>query len=338
MATTKTHHQDTSEDSSPSKTAVYRDSAVSLLLSVSCALLSALAAQFMRLSSQAGVPGLQLIFLMKLAQLIFYLVVLPIYRPKLTTEDTPQAMVLFLSAVTDNLGTIFAFLSFVFVVPGIAFGVIQGSIPFSTACVAFIFLKERVGVLDSCGILCCAAGVILVAFGMSMDDESSSRGLTISLLLPISAAFTKGPNNVIMRFLIGVRGVSVLTVMFYAQLLGTVVLLALTYAFETPRWTMSGRTVGYVIGLCLCDTFASLSVKLILKVEKAGVVATLLTLVIPFTILLDYPFQSHFPDAMELGGITLVVLGTAVVGGHAWWVNRQEMRQKILLEKMNFSK
>eukprot|EP00058_Branchiostoma_floridae_P004919 XP_002590407.1 hypothetical protein BRAFLDRAFT_65223 [Branchiostoma floridae] len=256
------------EGSNFSKTAVNLTSASSVLLSVSSALLSAFGAHFMALSSQAGVPGLQLIFLAKLAQFLCVLVALPYFRPKLTAEDTRQWMILFLSAMIDNLGTVLAFMSFVYVMPGLAFGIIQGLIPFSTAGVGYIFLKEHVGIIDSCGILCSAAGVVLVAVGMTMGAATSTNRLTVAILLPLAAAFSKGPNNVILRFLIGVQEVSVLTVTLYSQLLGSQVLLAGTYLFEAPRWTMSAPTIGYVIGLCLCDFFSNLSLKLVLKLEK----------------------------------------------------------------------
>ncbi|XP_019615882.1 PREDICTED: uncharacterized protein LOC109463489 [Branchiostoma belcheri] len=204
-------------------------SASSLVLAVSCTLFGAFASQFMALSSQAGVPGLQLIFLMKLTQLLCVLVILPFVRPKLTTEDAPQALTLSATTVTDNLGTVLMFLSFVYVVPGVAFGVIQGAIPVSTACVGFLFLGERLDAIDSGGILCSAAGVVLVAVGMSTAADSSSHPqltLAIGILLPLAAAFTKGPNNVLMRSLLGVRGVSVVTVVLYVQLAGTPALLA----------------------------------------------------------------------------------------------------------------
>ncbi|XP_078576197.1 solute carrier family 35 member G2-like [Branchiostoma floridae x Branchiostoma japonicum] len=341
MATTTTDYQETTETFSFLKTEeVHLRSVASLVLSVSYALLAALAAHFMALSSQAGVPGLQLLFVMQLAELLCVLVVLPFFRPRLTAEDTLQGMILFLSAVIDNLGTVLAFMSYIYVVPGLAVGVIQGLVPFSTACVGYIFLKERVGVVDSCCILCSVAGVALVTVGMTMGAASSThvQWLTVAILLPFAAAFFEGPNNVITRFLIDVQGVSILTDTFYTQLLGTVLLLPGTFLFETPRWTMSAPTIGYVIGLCLCDFFSVLSLKLVLKLEKAGVAAVFMTLVIPFTILLDYLLQSHVHGPMELGGITLVVIGTAVVGGHSWWGHRQKMRRNDLLETMNFDK
>ncbi|KAI8486573.1 hypothetical protein Bbelb_358080 [Branchiostoma belcheri] len=311
----------------------------SLVLAVSCTLFGAFASQFMALSSQAGVPGLQLIFLMKLTQLLCVLVILPFVRPKLTTEDAPQALTLSATTVTDNLGTVLMFLSFVYVVPGVAFGVIQGAIPVSTACVGFLFLGERLDAIDSGGILCSAAGVVLVAVGMSTAADSSSHPqltLAIGILLPLAAAFTKGPNNVLVRSLLGVRGVSVVTVVLYVQLVGTPALLAATLLLETPHWAMSARTAGYVIGLGLCDTFSSLSVKLVLGQEKAGVTAALMTLVIPFTILLDSVFQSHVPNLLEAAGVTLVLLGTAAVGARTWWRHRQDSRRTWLLERMNF--
>ncbi|KAI8504573.1 hypothetical protein Bbelb_176910 [Branchiostoma belcheri] len=307
-----------------------------ILFSLLCTLMSAFAAQFMALSSQAGVPGLQLLFLMKLVQLPCILLVIPCFKPKLTAEDKQQTITLVLSGIVDNAGIIFAYMSFVFVVPGIALGVIQGSIPFFTACIGFIFLRETLGVVDCCGVLCSAAGVILVAVGMSMDAASSTQQLTVAILLPLAAAFTKGPNNVIMRLLIGVRGMPILTVALYSHVLGPVVLLPLTYALETPRWTLSAGTIAYVVGLSLCELCASLSLKLVLKMEKAGVTATLMTLVVPLTLLLDYIFQSKFPSPMKLVGVSLVLLGIAVMGAHACWVNRHEIRHRELMELLDF--
>ncbi|CAH1270557.1 SLC35G2 [Branchiostoma lanceolatum] len=326
------------EDSTSfSKTAINMKSAVSLLCSLSCAVLSAFAAQFMSLSSKSGVPGLQLVFFAKLVQFLCVLVVLPYFRPTLIPKDKVQTMFLSLSAVTDNLGTVLAFMSFVFVVPGIAFGIIQGSEPLFTACIGLLFLKETVGVVDGCGILCSAAGVVLVAVGMSNDAASSSQRLTVAILLPLAAAFIRSPNNVITRLLVGVQRVHILVITFYTQLVGTTMLLALTYIFETPRWTISAQTTGYVIGLSLCDALSAFPEKIVMQSETAGVTSTLLTLIVPLTVLLDYFFQSQFPGPMELGGITLVVLGTAVVGGHAWWMHRQEMGHKNVLKRLNFT-
>ncbi|XP_019627887.1 PREDICTED: uncharacterized protein LOC109472544 [Branchiostoma belcheri] len=198
------------------------------------AMLSASAAQFLVLSRQAGVPSLQLIFLIKLAQLLVVLVALPLLRPKLTTEDWRQTLLLSLSAITDNLVSVLKFLSFVFAVPGIAFGIMNGSTPFVTACIGFVFLEEILDMVDCFGIVLSSAGVIVVATGMIMENTSPVLHLAASILLPLATAFSKGPHTVMARSLIGVQGVSVLTVTLYSNLLGAVVLLGLTYLFETP--------------------------------------------------------------------------------------------------------
>eukprot|EP00058_Branchiostoma_floridae_P004083 XP_002589571.1 hypothetical protein BRAFLDRAFT_81527 [Branchiostoma floridae] len=200
MATTtgKTFHEEPTADSMFSKTAVNLRSAASLLCAVSYSVSSAFAAEFMALSSQAGMPGLQLIFLAKLVQFLFCLIVLPCFRPKLTADDTPQAMFLFLLAVVDNMATILAFMSFVYVVPGIAFGIIQGSVPLFTACIGFVFLRETVGVMDFCGILCSAvnrsppvSNAAFYPYGPgtadildSPADDSSSGEQSLSIAFP----------------------------------------------------------------------------------------------------------------------------------------------------------
>ncbi|XP_078660095.1 solute carrier family 35 member G2-like [Branchiostoma floridae x Branchiostoma belcheri] len=297
----------------------------------------AFASQFMALSSQAGIPGLQLTFLIKLVQLLVVLVALPFFRPKLTTENGRQTLLLVLSTIIENLGTVFLYLSFVFVVPGIAFGIIRGSLPFVSGCIGFLFLKETVGVVDCFGIVFTVAGVIVVAVGMITENTSSTRRLTTSILLPLATTFSKGSGIVIARSLVGVQKVSVLTLLFYANLAGAVVLLGLMYTTETPPlWSMSAQTVGYVIGLCLCACCGQFATKLALKTEKAGITATIKTFTIPLAVLLDYLFLSEFPSPVKFGGVVLIVFGTGVVAVYTWWRHRKETLHKNLMERLNF--
>ncbi|XP_019646061.1 PREDICTED: solute carrier family 35 member G1-like [Branchiostoma belcheri] len=297
----------------------------------------AFAAQFMAWSSQAGIPGLQLIFLIKLVQLLVVLVALPFFRPKLTTENGRQTLLLVLSTIIENLGSAFLYLSFAFVVSGIAFGIIRGSVPFVSACIGFLFLKETVGAVDCFGIVFTVAGVIVVAVGMITENTSSTRRLTTSILLPLATTFSKSSGIVIARSLIGVQKFSVLTVLFYANLAGAVVLLVVTYTTETPPvWSMSTQTVGYVIGLCLCACCGQLATRLALKTEKAGITATIKTFTIPLAMFLDYIFLSEFPSPVKFGGVVLIVFGTGVVAVYTWWRHRKETLHKNLMERLNF--
>ncbi|KAI8490300.1 hypothetical protein Bbelb_320380 [Branchiostoma belcheri] len=283
----------------------------------------AFAAQFMAWSSQAGIPGLQLIFLIKLVQLLVVLVALPFFRPKLTTENGRQTLLLVLSTIIENLGTAFLYLSFAFVVSGIAFGIIRGSVPFVSACIGFLFLKETVGAVDCFGIVFTVAGVMVVAVGMITENTSSTR--------------LRSSGIVIARSLIGVQKVSVLTVLFYANLAGAVVLLVLTYMTQTPPlWSMPTQTAGYVIGLCLCACCGQFATRLALKTEKAGIAATIKTFTIPLAVLLDYIFLSEFPSPVKFGGVVLIVFGTGVVAVYTWWRHRKETLHKNLMERLKF--
>ncbi|XP_019628063.1 PREDICTED: uncharacterized protein LOC109472665 [Branchiostoma belcheri] len=300
------------------------------------AMLSASAAQFLVLSRQAGVPSLQLIFLIKLAQLLVALVALPLLRPKLTTENSRQTKLLTLSAITDNLVSVLKFLSFVFAVPGIAFGIMNGSTPFVTACIGFVFLEELLDMVDCFGIVLSSAGVIVVATGMIMENTSPVLHLAASILLPLATAFSKGPHTVMARSLIGVQGVSVLTVTLYSNLLGAVVLLGLTYLFETPLWAMSQQTMGYVIGLCLCVCGASFATKLALKTEKAWITVTIKMFTIPLAVALDYIVQSEFPSRVTFIGVSLVLFGTTLTAAYTWGRHRQKILHRNLMQSLNF--
>ncbi|KAI8498086.1 hypothetical protein Bbelb_240300 [Branchiostoma belcheri] len=333
---TGAHKEEATGLEGASFTETYLTSGAGVLYALLSTLFAAFSAQFMSLSSQAGVPGLQLIFLLKLAQLLIVLVLLPFFRPKMTTEDRRQTLFFILLIVPDTLGTIFGFMSYVFVVPGIALGITQGSMPFVAACIGFFFLTETVGVVDCLGIVLNVVGVIVAAVGMITENTSSTQRLTASILLPLATTFTKGPDIVIARSLIGVQGVSILTVTFYINLFGSVVLLGLSYVIETPRWEMSPQTVGYVTGLCLCVAGTAFTSKLALKTEKAGIATTITTFTVPLTVLLDYIIQSEFPSTVKFVGVVLVVLGTGVTAVYTWWRHRQQILHKNLLGTLKF--
>ncbi|KAI8500414.1 hypothetical protein Bbelb_219800 [Branchiostoma belcheri] len=280
------------------------------------AMLSASAAQFLVLSRQAGVPSLQLIFLIKLAQLLVVLVALPLLRPKLTTEDWRQTLLLSLSAITDNLVSVLKFLSFVFAVPGIAFG--------NSGHGGLFRNRSKFSWGDSC------------RDWNDYGEHFPVLHLAASILLPLATAFSKGPHTVMARSLIGVQGVSVLTVTLYSNLLGAVVLLGLTYLFETPLWAMSQQTVGYVIGLCLCVCGASFATKLALKTEKAWITVTIKMFTVPLAVALDYLIQSEFPSRVTFIGVSLVLFGTTLTAAYTWGRHRQKILHRNLMQSLNF--
>ncbi|XP_078678995.1 solute carrier family 35 member G2-like [Branchiostoma floridae x Branchiostoma belcheri] len=335
---TATYNEETTDREGAGFAQTYLTPGAGVLYVLLNTVLSATASQFMALGSQAGIPGLQLIFVTKLGETLAVLLFLPFFRPKLTTENGRQTLLMVLSTITENAGSVFQFMSFVFLFPGIAFGIIKGSLPLASVCIGFLFMKETVGVVDCFGIVLNVAGVVVVTYGLITENTSSTQRLTVSILLPFAATFCKAPSLIIARSLIGVQKVSVLTVLFYASLPGAVVLLGLMYLFETPIWAISAQTVGYVIGLCLCDCGAQFATNLSLKTEKAGITATIKTFTIPLAVLLDYIVLSELPSPLKSGGVVLIVFGTGVVAVYTWWRHRKETLHKNLMQSLDFDK
>ncbi|XP_035667655.1 uncharacterized protein LOC118410206 [Branchiostoma floridae] len=274
------------------------------LLSLGAAVFNALAAEFTALGSKNGVPGFQLLFFLRLAQLLILLVCYPIFRPKLIGENRWQNFILFLEPFVNNVATTLMFLSFTYAAPGIAYGIIQGAMPLFTACMGFIFLKEKVGLIPCCGILISVTGVALVSFGMAKLAMDSTHAVVLSILLPLAAAFAKAPEMVIARAIM--KDMSGITMMLYVTLLGTVAQLVLTYSFETPLWVMSTETAGYVAGLGLSQAISMLLTVTVLSIETAAIAVALSTLVVPFTIVLDYLILSKVPNVLKWAGLSLV--------------------------------
>ncbi|XP_066283444.1 solute carrier family 35 member G2-like [Branchiostoma lanceolatum] len=295
--------EDLEEDASDDRKASLK-AARGPLLSLGSTILFALSAEFTALSSKGGIPGFQLLFFLRLTQLLTILVLTVIIRPKLIGENRRQNGLLVLEMIINNVGTSLVYLPFTYAAPGIAFGIIQGSMPLFTACIAFIFLKEKIGIIPCCGILISIIGVALVSIGMANQTTDSTHTMMVSILLPLAAAFTKGPDMVLGRAIM--KDMSGLTLLLYITLLGTPAELILTYSFETPVWAMSAETAGYIAGLGLSQAIAMLFFLAVLKVEKAVIAVALRAFVVPLTILLDYFFLSKVPTSLKWTGLSLV--------------------------------
>ncbi|XP_019643760.1 PREDICTED: solute carrier family 35 member G1-like [Branchiostoma belcheri] len=305
------------------------------LLSLGATVLFAVSSELTALSSIDGIPGFQLVFFMRLSQFLIVLVCILIFRPKLTGENKRQNGLLFLETVVNNVATTLMYLSFTYASPGIAFGIIQGSMPLFTACFGFIFLKEKIGLIPICGILISIVGVILVSIGMAHQSVGSTNAMVVSITLPLAAAFSKGPDMVLSRAIL--KDMSGITMLLYITVVGTVAEIILTYSFETPVWVMSAKTAWYIAGLGLCQAVAMLFFLGVLKVEKAAIAVALRALVIPLTILLDYLILSKVPNAIKWGGLSIIILGTLGLGIYTWWSHKQKEKRKTLLKKMDFS-
>ncbi|XP_066268668.1 solute carrier family 35 member G1-like [Branchiostoma lanceolatum] len=305
------------------------------LLALGATVFSGTSSEFTALGSKGGIPGFQLLFFLRLTQFLTVLVCLVIFRPKLIGENRRQNWLLLLETLIHNLSTALVLLSFTYAAPGIAFGIIQGALPLFTAGFGFIFLKEKIGAIPCCGILISVTGVVLVSIGMATQAVDASHTLVVSILLPVAAAFTKAPDFVLRRAIL--KDVSGTTLYLYVTSMGTVALLILTFACETPVWTMSAEIAGYVAGVGLSQTMVMLFFIAVLKVEKAAIAVGLRTLVIPFTIILDYFILSVVPNVLKWAGLGLVVLGAVVLNVHTYWAHRQEEKRSSFLEKMGIS-
>ncbi|CAH1247528.1 Hypp7938 [Branchiostoma lanceolatum] len=196
-----------------------------------------------------------------------------------------QNVTLILSTVVNVASSTLMYLSFTHAAPGIAFGIVQGTTPLFTTCIGFIILNETVTLIPCCGILISVVGVVLVGIGMGHQGADSTQKLVVSILLPLAAALTRAPGMVLSRAVL--KDLSGLTIMLYLSSFGTVVQCILTHSLETPVWSMSAQTAGYVAGLGLSQSLATLAMLGVLDVEKAVIAVAMGTLVVPITILLD---------------------------------------------------
>ncbi|XP_019628654.1 PREDICTED: uncharacterized protein LOC109473223 [Branchiostoma belcheri] len=312
----------TAEEVSPSFKA-----AKSILLTVMSAIAISFAGEFTAIISKEGLPNFQMLFLKRFIELLTLIPILVFCRPKLTGKTRRQNIILFLFSIFTNAVMIAHMLSCVYTVPGIAFGIMQGLMPFLVACIGFLFLKESLFLADVCGIFISVTGVVLVVVGNTQVDGMSTKLLVLSIVIPLTASFVIAPEAVFMRYLTGILEVPIVTSMLYMNLVGSVALLGITYSAETPVWTMSLRTVLYVVGLGFCKSLSNIFLLAGLKNVKAYISTTVRMFVIPFTLMLDYFFLQKVPNSFHVAGVVLVMLGVVFVSAHTWWRERQKERR-----------
>ncbi|KAI8515696.1 hypothetical protein Bbelb_065090 [Branchiostoma belcheri] len=310
--------------------------AKSILLTVMSAIAMSFAGEFTAIVSKEGLPNFQIIFLMRFIGLLILIPILAFCRPRLTGGNRRQNIMLFLFSIFTNAVMIAYMLSFVYTVPGIAFGIIQGLTPLFVACVGFVFLKESLFLADVCGIFISMIGVVLVAVGNTQVHGMSTKLLVLSIVIPLTASLALAPDFVFRRYLTGTLQVPIFTILLYQNLVGTVAFLAITYAAETPIWTMSLRTVLYVVGLGVTKELGTFLLLAALKFLTAYITTTVRMFGIPFTLILDYFFLQKVPNFFHFAGVALVMFGIMFVSAHTWGKERQKELRVELLQTLQF--
>lgn len=112
--------------------------------------------------------------------------------------------------------------------------IIIGTIPLFTPITAFIFLKERISVLNILGIFLSVVGVAVMTIDRNFDLQISTQGL---LLLGLAIFSTLG-------FTVAVKKIpedySVFTITFYQNLIGSLLFLPLVLIFDGKVLFQSG--------------------------------------------------------------------------------------------------
>ncbi|XP_019627954.1 PREDICTED: uncharacterized protein LOC109472600 [Branchiostoma belcheri] len=305
------------------------EAAKGVVLTLMSAIAISFSAEFTALISKEGIPSFQIFFLKRSIELLTLVPILAFWRPKLYGENRRQNFMLFLFATVTNVSMVAYFLSFVYTVPGIAFGIIQGLMPFFVACIGFLVLKESLSLVDGFGMVISVSGVVLVAVGNTQVGGLPTKLLVMSIVMPLLASFALAPDVVIMRYLTGTLGVPIVTALLYQDTLGAVACLGITYAAEIPVWTMSWRTVLYVVGLGVSKSLGTFLLLAALKFVKAYISTTVRMFVIPITLLLDYFFMQKIPHSFQVTGMVLVMLGIVFVSGHTWWRKHRQKEYNV---------
>ncbi|XP_035696422.1 uncharacterized protein LOC118429902 [Branchiostoma floridae] len=309
---------------------------VGVMFLLASATFESLSNEFVTLSGNEGIPGLQILFLNRLSLLIMVAAAWPIVRPTVTGLTGYKQIGLFLLVTAShNLEYALAFIALTFADPGIAHTIRKGTKTVLTAILGFYFLGEVLGLLDCFGIFLNFVGVAVIGYCL-IFGRKPVRSNVLTFLLPTLAAAVGAPLTLLDKILIDMKEFHMLVLLLGISASGCLYLPALTYAFENPVWNMSVQTVGYLIGVNVTYTLAIVTWYCGIRLEDAGVSTAIKVITVPITIALDYFFLSKIPSTIKLVGGALAFAGSVIISVVTIRRHRKTEKRAELMEELGF--
>lgn len=187
------------------------------------------------------------------------------------------------------------------------------TMPFWTVLLAWLLLAERPNRRQGTGVALAAAGLVCVM------EPWQGFGNLYSAALAVGGGIAWGLGVVLTKRLFELHAPSPLAFTAWQMLVGALVLCVVALAVpSTPiEWTPQ-FILGLIYSITLASSLAWFLWSFVVK-NLPTTVASLSSLGIPVTaVLLAWLILGERPDAMEIAGIVLIVLGLVAVSGMGW--------------------
>jgi len=186
--------------------------------------------------------------------------------------------------------------------------------PIITGCGGFIFLKEKMSILEIVGMFTAFIGVLLIILSSQNDSKSLDKVPIYYYTPPIIAAFTSSAVHLITRkmgcdvhFLINPTWLGVVQAIMLAPVW-------LYIRSNGSAWMPSSSVIFYTCMACLGSWLGQIFMNKSLQIEKAGRVAAVGFLQIPILFFCDlFYFKLSIGWAVILGSI-LIIMCSLIAG------------------------
>ncbi|XP_077984937.1 solute carrier family 35 member G1-like [Glandiceps talaboti] len=216
--------------------------------------------------------------------------------------------------------------------------IFMGSLPIITAILSTIFLREPWRCVHGVVAVINIAGILLISqptfiFG-ERDDHSHSLNANHTLSISVEAfgylSTVGGATGYAMSY-ITCRAlsddVSMLTIILWDSIVAGVICSTLTFSFENPKWKISGRNYGMIVGIAIFDCIGHWMAFRSVQLENAATASLLFNFEVVVSYTLDYfVFGTHI-GWFEIGGVALILLSACVISAVTWKENQAKQHE-----------
>ncbi|XP_070553837.1 solute carrier family 35 member G1-like [Ptychodera flava] len=206
--------------------------------------------------------------------------------------------------------------------------IFMGSLPIITAIFSTIFLREPWKLVHGIVAVVNITGILLISqptFIFGGEDPDTNRTISIEALgyMSTAAGAAGYAASYITCRALG-EHVSMLTIILWDSIIACIICSALTFLVESPVWRISGRIMGFIIGVAIFDCLGHWTAFRSVQLENAATASLLFNFEVVVSYTLDYfVFGTHI-GWFEIGGVALIMMSALVISVVTWKDNQSK--------------
>ncbi|XP_006814042.1 solute carrier family 35 member G1-like [Saccoglossus kowalevskii] len=267
---------------------------------------------FTVLATSRQLSEFQIIFVSALIGTLFSFLVIKLRRLKLLIDDRLTTIILFVNAGTMFFGDS-AYVFAVQLVPlGDTTAIINGCLPFLTALLSCVILKESLRVTDGVCSILNICGILLITCPSFIFDSRSGgpSNMLVGYGLTITSAVCYSLSPVLIR---KVKDTNIFVVTFYHWTINSLLSCLMMFLVGTSNWQLSAETAGYLIAVVSFDILEVCLLYRGVQMEGAITIVLLANIDVVIMYIFDHFVLNKNIHVLEIIGATMIVVSSVVV-------------------------